>query len=216
MSKITGSLTRLRRSLSRRRFEAEMAAEMHHHVEAETERRIATGEDPATARHRPPPRRRRIWISRCSHRGSARSSDRTLVRTVHPRPDLRRPRPPQISRVHRGGRAHAGHRDRSDHHDILLHQRLLASSPTISGRRASHPNPTVHRKLWSNVSRLYQFSRLAAIKPHVRIDRESPAAALQSHWNRSTRTSDRGRGQRQLPIAVRCPTVTRPLIPTRR
>lgn len=50
MSKLTGFFTRLRRAFSRRRFESEMAEEMRHHIEAETERRIATGEDPATAR----------------------------------------------------------------------------------------------------------------------------------------------------------------------
>ncbi len=43
---------RLRRTLFRRRYEADMAAEMQAHVEMETERRIATGEDPTTARRR--------------------------------------------------------------------------------------------------------------------------------------------------------------------
>lgn len=52
MNWLLGLTTRLRRAFSRRRFEAEMAEEMRHHIEAETERRIATGEDPATARRR--------------------------------------------------------------------------------------------------------------------------------------------------------------------
>lgn len=50
MSKITGLWTRLHRTVKRNRFESEMAAEMRHHIEAETDRRIAAGEDPATAR----------------------------------------------------------------------------------------------------------------------------------------------------------------------
>ncbi len=49
MNRLTGFLTRVRRTFSRRRFESEIAEEMRHHIEAETERRIAIGEDPATA-----------------------------------------------------------------------------------------------------------------------------------------------------------------------
>ncbi len=43
-------IVRIRRRLFRNRFETEMAEEMRHHIEAETERRIANGETPATAR----------------------------------------------------------------------------------------------------------------------------------------------------------------------
>lgn len=52
MSKLNGIFTSLRRTFSRRRFESEMAEEIRHHIEAETERRIATGEAPLTARRR--------------------------------------------------------------------------------------------------------------------------------------------------------------------
>ncbi len=43
---------RLHRTLFRRRYEADLAAEMQTHVELETERRIALGENPTTARRR--------------------------------------------------------------------------------------------------------------------------------------------------------------------
>ncbi|GAB5561987.1 MAG: ABC transporter permease [Synoicihabitans sp.] len=49
MSSARGFLTRIRRVIFRRQFESEMAEEMHSHIEAETQRRIAAGEDPATA-----------------------------------------------------------------------------------------------------------------------------------------------------------------------
>ncbi len=52
MSKLSGLLLRLRRTLHHRRHQAEMAAEMQTHVELETERRIALGENPTTARRR--------------------------------------------------------------------------------------------------------------------------------------------------------------------
>ncbi len=52
MSALKGLFTRLTRSIRRRRFEDEMAAEMQAHIELETERRIALGESPATARRR--------------------------------------------------------------------------------------------------------------------------------------------------------------------
>ena len=52
MNRLTGFLTRLRRTFSRRRFESEIAEEMRHHIEAETARRISLGQDPAMARRR--------------------------------------------------------------------------------------------------------------------------------------------------------------------
>lgn len=52
MNKLLGFFTRLQRAFNRRGFESDMAEEMRHHVEAETARRIATGESPATARRR--------------------------------------------------------------------------------------------------------------------------------------------------------------------
>ena len=52
MKTITGYLTRLRRVFRRREFEGDMAAEMRDHLELETARRIATGENPTTARRR--------------------------------------------------------------------------------------------------------------------------------------------------------------------
>ena len=45
-------LRRFHRSLFRRQFENDMAGEMRDHIERETARRIAAGEDPATARRR--------------------------------------------------------------------------------------------------------------------------------------------------------------------
>ncbi len=52
MSAFSGFLLRLRRTLRRRPHEADMAAEMQSHLELETARRIAAGEDPTTARRR--------------------------------------------------------------------------------------------------------------------------------------------------------------------
>lgn len=52
MNRLTGFITRLRRTFHRRRFEFEMAEEMRLHIEEETARRIATGEDPVTAHRR--------------------------------------------------------------------------------------------------------------------------------------------------------------------
>lgn len=52
MSKLAGFWTRVRRSLSRRRFEAEMQAEMLEHLERDIERRVAAGEAPSEARRR--------------------------------------------------------------------------------------------------------------------------------------------------------------------
>ncbi len=50
MSAPCGWWLRLRRGLRRHRFEADMAEEMRHHIELDTARRIALGEDPAEAR----------------------------------------------------------------------------------------------------------------------------------------------------------------------
>jgi len=50
MSRLKGFWTRLRRTFSRHKFESEMAAELREHIEHETARRIAEGEDPITAR----------------------------------------------------------------------------------------------------------------------------------------------------------------------
>lgn len=52
MNRVAGFWTRLKRVFFRRRFDQEMAAEMQSHIELETERRIALGEDPTTARRR--------------------------------------------------------------------------------------------------------------------------------------------------------------------
>ncbi|MCC5023322.1 MAG: ABC transporter permease [Candidatus Synoicihabitans palmerolidicus] len=52
MNKLSGLFTRLRRAFTRRNFERDMAAEMKHHIELETARRITAGEAPATARRR--------------------------------------------------------------------------------------------------------------------------------------------------------------------
>lgn len=50
MNKLTGFFLRLRRTFNRRSFENQMADEMKEHLDRETARRIADGEDPATAR----------------------------------------------------------------------------------------------------------------------------------------------------------------------
>ncbi len=50
MSKLNGISTRVRRGLNQSEFEKQMDEEMKHHIEEETQRRIASGEDPANAR----------------------------------------------------------------------------------------------------------------------------------------------------------------------
>ena len=52
MNRVQGWWLRLRRASRQSDFEADMAAEMRAHIEHETARRIATGEDPTTARRR--------------------------------------------------------------------------------------------------------------------------------------------------------------------
>ncbi len=52
MSRISGYLTRICRAFRRHSHDRDMAAEMRDHIEHETARRIAMGEDPATARRR--------------------------------------------------------------------------------------------------------------------------------------------------------------------
>ena len=52
MSKFSGFRTRLQRATHRRAMDQQMIDEMKHHLEEETARRIAAGEDPATARRR--------------------------------------------------------------------------------------------------------------------------------------------------------------------
>lgn len=52
MLKLKGFLTRIGRTFRSRKFEHEMAEEMQFHVEAETELRVARGEDPVTASRR--------------------------------------------------------------------------------------------------------------------------------------------------------------------
>ncbi len=52
MHLLTGLFLRLRRAVRRRAHDRDMAAEMHDHLDRETARRIAAGEDPATARRR--------------------------------------------------------------------------------------------------------------------------------------------------------------------
>ncbi|MDQ8205393.1 ABC transporter permease [Pelagicoccus sp. SDUM812003] len=50
MSRVLGFLTRIRRAFRLGDFSQQMNEEMQHHIEAETSRRIAAGEDPVTAR----------------------------------------------------------------------------------------------------------------------------------------------------------------------
>ncbi len=52
MNRLSGLLTRLHRTMFRRKFESEMAEELRLHIETETERRVMGGEDPKTARRR--------------------------------------------------------------------------------------------------------------------------------------------------------------------
>ncbi len=52
MHRLSGLLLRLRRAARRRSADAQLLAEMRDHLERETARRIANGEDPATARRR--------------------------------------------------------------------------------------------------------------------------------------------------------------------
>ncbi len=52
MSRLSGLLTRLRRAVRRRTADAQLLHEMKDHLDRETARRIAAGEDPATARRR--------------------------------------------------------------------------------------------------------------------------------------------------------------------
>ncbi|MCF3649271.1 ABC transporter permease [Synoicihabitans lomoniglobus] len=52
MSKLSGLRTRLRRAFQRRAMDQQMLDEMKDHLDQETARRIAAGEDPATARRR--------------------------------------------------------------------------------------------------------------------------------------------------------------------
>ncbi len=52
MSKLSGLRTRLRRAFQRRAMDQQLLDEMKDHLERETARRIALGEDPATARRR--------------------------------------------------------------------------------------------------------------------------------------------------------------------